>query len=395
MSAVAGQRARRVPHPTNVEILANLLLGDDEAVPSLPAPTGRGVHAALEEALLVALARPPCVVSFSGGRDSSAVLATATAVSRKHGLPEPIPAIMRFAAAPQTDETHWQELVLRHLGLAHVEVLELRDELDALGLLATGVLRRHGVRWPGNAYMHAPLLELARGGSLLTGIGGDELFGTTAARHVLVARRRLRPRPRDLPTFALAALPRSARAVVWRHRNPPPYPWLTPRGVAIVHRALAADDVAWPARWDRSLRHWYGSRAFAALDGVLDLVADGKDVRVLNPLLEPIVLAELAVAGGPNGFASRDVAMRQLFGSLLPEPILTRPTKAAFTRPLWGPAVREFAARWAGEGVDERTTDVEALRAQWLGAEPNFRTVLLLHTAWAASRCGGSSQRVE
>jgi asparagine synthase (glutamine-hydrolysing) len=302
---------------------------------------------------------------------------------------------MRFAAAPQTDETEWQALVLRHLGLAHVEVLELRDELDALGPLATSVLRRHGVRWPGNAYMHAPLLELARGGSLLTGIGGDELFGTTAARHVLVARRRLRPRPRDLPAFALAMLPRSVRAVVWRRRNPPPYPWLTPRGVAIVHRALAADDVAWPARWDGSLRHWYGSRAFAALDGVLDLVADGQDVRVLNPLLEPTVLAELAVAGGPEGFASRDAAMRELFGTLLPEPILTRPTKAAFTVPLWGPAVREFATRWRGEGVDERTVDVEALRAQWLAPEPNFRTVLLLHAAWAAARGGGSAQRVE
>jgi hypothetical protein len=395
VSAGPAERVRPVPRPTRVEILANLLLGDDETVPPLPAPTGRGVHAALEEALLGALQRPPCIVSFSGGRDSSAVLATATTVARRHGLADPIPAIMRFAAAPQTDETAWQELVLTHLRLARVEVLELHDELDALGPFATGVLRRHGVRWPGNAYMHAPLLELADGGSLLTGIGGDELFGTTAARHVLIARRMVRPRPRDLRAFALASLPRSVRALVWTRRSPPPYPWLTSRGVATVHRALAADDVSWPARWDRSLRHWYASRAFAALDGVLDLVADQHDVRILNPLLEPTVLAELAVAGGAAGFASRDAAMRELFGTLLPEPILTRPTKAAFTGPLWGPAVREFAGEWRGEGVDERDVDIEALRAQWLAPDPNFRTVLLLHAAWAAARGRGSAQRAE
>ena len=137
-----------------------------------------GVLAALEEVMLPALRRPPAVVSFSGGRDSSAILAVATDVARRHGLDDPVPAIMRFPDAPATDETEWQELVLGHLGIRDPDVIELRDELDALGPTASAILDRRGVRWPGNAYLHEPVLERASGGSLLTGLGGDELFGS-------------------------------------------------------------------------------------------------------------------------------------------------------------------------------------------------------------------------
>src|SRR4051812_22191859 len=279
---------RPLPKPTPVEVLANLLLGPDQAVPELPSPDGLGVGAALENAVLPALSRPPCLVSFSGGRDSSAVLAVAVDVARRHGLQDPVPAIMRFPAAPETNETSWQQLVLSHLRL-DPEIVELGHELDALGPGATGVLRRHGVRWPGNAYMHLPLLELARGGSLLTGVGGDELFGTTAARHVLVRRRRARPRLRDLGSLALAALPQQLRALR-RRRGVPPYPWLTDAGASLVTRALARDDASWPARWDRSAVHWHRSRAFSALAGGPAVVGGGARVAVGQPLLTPPVL---------------------------------------------------------------------------------------------------------
>ena len=106
------------------------------------------------------------------------------------------------------------------------------------------------------------------------------------------------------------------------------------------------------------------------------------DVAVVSPFLKPEVLAELAVAGGPTGFDSRSLAMRQLFGQLLPDNVLTRESKAEFTGALWGPAVREFAAEWSGEGVDERLVRVEGLRREWLSERPDFRTILLLHSAW-------------
>jgi asparagine synthase (glutamine-hydrolysing) len=372
--------------------MASLLFGPAEGARPLPFATGRGVGAALEEAVLPALRRPPCLVSFSGGRDSSAVLGVATQAARRHGLPDPVPATMRFPDSPETDESAWQRLVLDHLELGGQEIVDLRDELDALGPLATSVLRRDGVRVPPNAYMHVPLLDLARGGSLLTGGGGDELFGTTAARHVLLLRRAARPRPADVRSVAAAALPRPLRAVAWRARNPQHYPWLTPAGLKLVSRALARDEVAWPPRWDRSAAYWYRTRAFAALDGALVAMARERDVMVRNPFLDPGVLAELLVAGGPTGFASRGAAMQELFGELLPPALVTRPTKATFSAAVWGPAARAFAAGWDGAGVDPAHVDVAALRREWLSEEPDYRTLLLLQTAWLDAEAGARPQ---
>jgi asparagine synthetase B (glutamine-hydrolysing) len=377
---------RPTPRPAGLELLVNLVLGADEAAPGLPAAEGAGVRAALEAAMLPALRRPPCLVSFSGGRDSSAILAVAADAARRHGLPDPVPAIMRFPGAPEADETRWQELVMRHLGIREPEVIELRDELDALGPVATAVVRDAGVVWPANAYMHVPILERGRGGALLTGAGGDEWLGTIAARHVLLARRRARPRPRDLMSVPLAAMPRPLRAAVWRRRNALPQPWLTGRGATRAARALAREEVSWPQRWDRSVSHWHRTRAYVALDRALAAMAPQRDVLVVNPFLAPPVLAELAAAGGATGFPSRTEAMRALFGDLLPEELIARPNKAAFTEAVWGPAVREFAAGWSGEGVDQRDVDVEALRRQWLSDRPNFGTALLLHSAWLASQ---------
>src|SRR5262245_7497196 len=84
--------------------------------PRLPDERGTPL-AALEEAVLPALARPPCVVSFSGGRDSSAVLGVAVRAARRHGLDLPIPTTNRFPSAPGSNEDEWQESVIAHLGL--------------------------------------------------------------------------------------------------------------------------------------------------------------------------------------------------------------------------------------------------------------------------------------
>ena len=362
-----------------------MLLGDDADAPPLPEPRGIGVLAALEEAMLPALRRPPAVVSFSGGRDSSAILAVATDVARRHGLDDPVPAIMRFPGAPATDETEWQDLVLGHVGIEHPEVIELGDELDALGPAATAGLRARGVRWPGNAYLHEPVLERARGGSLLTGVGGDELFGTRASPHVWLVRGRERPRRRDLKALVLAALPRRGREALWRARAVPPFPWLTPARFDVLSRELAREEVLWPHRWDRSLAFWHGSRAFAAVNSAIPAFALAHDVKAMNPFVEPRVLAEVMRAGGATGFSSRTAAMHELFGGLLPDALLSRETKAAFSAPVWGPRARAFASDWSGEGVDEREVDVEATRRVWLSEKPDARSILVLHTAWLAS----------
>jgi asparagine synthase (glutamine-hydrolysing) len=263
-------------------------------------------------------------------------------------------------------------------------VLEITDEIDALGTAATNVLRAHGVRWPGNTYMHTPIFEVARGGAVLTGVGGDELFGTRGARLTLIRHGEIRPRLRDVSRLAAALLPRRVRALSWRWRQPMPMPWLTGTGRAQATRATARDMVAWPHRWDASLRHWVRTRAFTGVRTALPAIAAEFDVRVINPFVEANVLAELVLRGGATGFASRAHAVAELVGDALPAEVRDRQSKAAFTTPAFGPATRQFAREWDGAGVDARWVDAEVLRAEWLSESPDFRTSLLLHTAWLA-----------
>lgn len=361
---------RPVPAPMVTEVLAGLMLGSDRDVEPLP-PPGPGLHAALNETVLAALSRPPCVVSFSGGRDSSAILAVAAAAARRHGLPLPVPVIMRHPRVPASDETDWQELVLRHLGLAdHAEVLTFTDELDALGPLGTSVLRRHGLLWPGNAYLHVPVLELARGGSLLTGVGGDEMFHSESRRQSL--RRR-----------AFDALPTLVRAEIWLRRSPPDtLTWLTDAGDRTVRRALALDAVEYPHDVRDAVDHWHASRAFSAIDGTLHVIAAEYGVMVRHPFIAPHVLAELRALLGPNGFPSRTEAMRRFFGDLLPDALLARETKAVFDGVIFGAATRRFAADWKGAGLDRRLVDPGKLRAEVARSTPDGRTLLLLQDVW-------------
>lgn len=82
------------------------------------------------------------------GRDSSAILAAATRIARVHGLQDPVPLTLRFALHPRTSETDWQELMVRHLGLARWEIAQITSELEAVGPIAAPALRRHGLYWP-------------------------------------------------------------------------------------------------------------------------------------------------------------------------------------------------------------------------------------------------------
>lgn len=367
---------RALPSLTATELLVNLPLGPDVGVAALPAPAPGGVQAALEAVLVRALSRPPCFVSFSGGRDSSAVLALAAAAARRHGLVMPVPATMRFPSSPASDEAEWQEQVLGHLGLDNAQLLDLGDEIEALGPAATLFLARHGSHWPANTHMHAPVMELARGGTVLTGVGGDELFGTRAGR-------------RSWRALLLASLPPPVRAeVVRRRRRPSAAGWLTPAGRALAERALAREEVRWPHPWDRALDYWYASRSFTALDGTLRALGSDFDVEVVNPLLDPQVLSELRREGGAGGFASRTEAMRRLCGHLLPDAVLARSTKAVFDRALWGPATAAFVDAWDGRGVDPRHVDLELVRAELAKPAPDFRVLPLLHLGWLASELG-------
>ena len=91
--------AARLPLPlTPLEVACGAAFDLAQARPHLPL-TRLEPFDALQEAVLPALQRAPCIVSFSGGVDSSLVLAAATVASRRDGLPPPVPVTLRYSGA--------------------------------------------------------------------------------------------------------------------------------------------------------------------------------------------------------------------------------------------------------------------------------------------------------
>ena len=156
-----------------LELASGLVIGHDSGPALAVTEMGPSPRQALEDALEKSLRRPPCVVQFSGGRDSSAVLALASLVARRSDLPLPIPVTLVFPGMAETDEGEWQELVIRHLGLPDWQRLFLTDEMDLVGPFAANLLLEFGPTYPSNGHFIAPVLEVASGGTLLTGVGGD------------------------------------------------------------------------------------------------------------------------------------------------------------------------------------------------------------------------------
>jgi hypothetical protein len=369
-----------------IEVATGVVFGAALPAPALPEPRpGDTPLAALERACLPALRRAPCLVSFSGGVDSSLVLAAATRAARREGLPLPIPATNRFPQADGTDEAEWQELVVSSLGLTDWVRLELTDELDAVGPVAARGLRRHGVLWPFNAHFHAPLLEAADGGVVLTGIGGDELFGVPRfGRAYDVVRGRVRPRARDLQRVALWASPQPLRRALIARRLPVELPWLRPGAHAQFARLWATDEAAEPARLAPRVRRLQAGRPFRVGLASLDRLARDAGASIAHPLVDPAFGAAVAAAAPGRGFEWRGAAVRELFRDLLPVELLSRTTKACFDSAFWGPHSRAFALAWDGEGVDPTVVDVERLRAVWAQPLPDSHTYLLLQAAWLA-----------
>ena len=369
-----------------IEIAAGVVFGVEPREPLPRLGPEETALSRLEQAVLPGLLRPPCLVSFSGGRDSSAVLAVAASVARREGLPLPVPATNRFPAAPESDESAYQELVVRHLGLENWVRLEFTDELDCVGPVAAKVLRRHGVMWPFNAHFHEPILAEAKGGSLLTGAGGDEVFApTTWARTASLLSGRVRPEPRDALRLAFALSPSFVRARVLRRYVPTEMvPWLREAALRQVVRAWSEEAATEPVRWAKRFEWWRSLRYVRLGRRSLELLGADHDVQVLHPFDDPGVSAAIARLRRDERPADRTAATRDLFGDLLPDELLARDTKASFDVPFWNRHSRALVESWDGEDVDTSLVDLEGLRSIWTAEEPNGRTFLLLQSAWLA-----------
>ena len=368
---------------TPLELATSAVLGTATGVSPLPPVSAGGTPlAALERAVLPAVSRPPCVVTFSGGRDSSLVLAVAANVARREGLPPPVPATINFKGIKTAEESSWQELVIRHLGLDEWVHRDITTDLDLVGPLAAAVLKRHGVLWPLNVYVHQALIHHATGGSLMTGMHGDSVFGGgrwLTANQILAGRKRLQMRDGLRVGFAIA--PQWMRRRVFQHRAQE-LPWLRPGIQKDFQRASAQAAASQPRRWDRWIEWFARHRSLHLAMRSMTALTRDVDALLVQPLAEPGVLAALSAAGRARGIGDRTDVMRSLFDAVLPDALLARPDKALFGPAFHGEPSETFARDWQGEGVDPELVDPEALKREWQSTSMSFRSALMMQAAW-------------
>ncbi len=373
-----------------LEVASSVLFGRDSAA-NCSSSTAASARGALEASLLRALLRPPCLVTFSGGRDSSALLACAIQIARREGLLEPIPVTALFAGAPETREDDWQALVVRHLGCSEWIRREFRDELDLVGPVADAIMRRDGLPYPYNLHLLAPMIDEARGGSFVTGLGGDQALHP-AGRGLDVLARRARPSFRAVARIAVDVGPRPLRRAMLRSRVALTFPWLRQEANERLSRAWLEDQVRLPFRWNERLRELWRSRFMRLTVRRLDALGTRAQAAVHNPFAEADFVFALARQAGTAGFTSRTVAMRELFDDLLPEALIGRATKASFNDVLWNRHTRSFVG---GIGEDEleralaelhldTIVDPRALTEHWGGGAPLANSFLLLQACWLA-----------
>jgi hypothetical protein len=353
---------------------------------------------ALERVISLALRRPPCGVAFSGGRDSSAVLAVATHVARRDGLAEPIPITKVFPGVKDSQESEWQETVLHHLGLEEWQRVVLTDELDLVGPLAGAHLVDHGVVWPPTVHGDAPVVELLPGGSLLDGEGGDEVLGVAAHRIAPVTRLVRAPRSvrRHGPAAALeaAAPPPIRNRRIRRHLHAVDVPWLRPAARDALVAELARVEGTAPLSFAASVRTVPRRRSQVVMAHNRRALARRHDVDVASPLLHPEFVHALARDGGFFGRGDRTAALRALVADLLPDVVLTRATKAVFGGAFWADPTRAFVEAWTGDGLDDDLVVVDELRRLWLSDRHNALTSALLQAAWLATNAPSNEDSV-
>jgi hypothetical protein len=355
---------------------------------SWPEVAGEPLDVLFEEARKI-LQRGRCVVAFSGGRDSSAVLATLLHVARRDGFDDPIALTARWPDHAATDESAWQEHVARELGVQRWEVITPGMGFDLLGSLATELLRDHGLSWPAGTAALMPMIEAAGDGTFVSGQGGDEVFGNWGLAAAWAHARRGRGLRWSLRAVVGAALPGAVRIRRAVRRARPYQNWLTPEAIAVQRETLARETVgAAPLWWPGYLREVSSDRGLCLGAQAQAALCASRGGSFAAPLLAPAFLAALARRGGWLGFGARTAAMRAVFSPLLSDAILSRQSKATFGDVFWGPESRRFAKEWQGEGLDARWVDAGALRAAWCEARPVYGAALPLQAAWLAVQTG-------
>lgn len=370
------------PYPLRgLELIAGFPHGR-EAVPE-PQPVEHP-RLELERAVREALLRPPCLVAFSGGRDSSAVLALATHIARSEDLALPVPLVLEYPGDERAGEREWQDRVLAHLGLV-AERVDGRAGRDLLGVEGQAALRRYGVVWPPVYHDKLALLALCRGGTLMTGDGGDEVLGPQRLTPLTVALRRGRRAGRRMWIAGARSISPAAIRAWEAARSFQPRPWLKPSVQAQVRDLVVADVRSTPLHWGRAVRAWRYTRSTTLGVHGFSVVCSNEGVRLCQPFLDVRVVDAIAGAFGPWGTNGRGDALQRLVGDLLPRSVIYRPGKATFNSVTFGPVTRAFLQAWDGTGLPADLVDAKALREEWQREVPSATTVALAQAAYLAA----------
>jgi asparagine synthase (glutamine-hydrolysing) len=320
------------------------------------------------------------------------VLAVASRLAQEEHLTPPVPITLRFKDAPGTGEDDWQERLIARLRPPEWIRLEIDEQLDYVGPVAQSLLGRYGVVHPSALAMVAVQLEHARGGSLLTGVGGDAICGGwLRPRWAELAAGRAWPRPSDVVLLGYAAAPLAARRAVLARQVSRPR-WLTSPGYEAYRAARASELASRPVRWDGYLGWHAALRRVRAYAWTVAQLAADLDSLALHPFEDVGFVGALAALGGRRGLGDRAALMRLLFGDDLPADVVRRTTKANFTLAYFRGATRAFARRWDGRGLDEELVDPERLRDALLSPVVDPRAALALQAAWVDSVARGREQ---
>jgi asparagine synthase (glutamine-hydrolysing) len=179
---------------------------------------------------------------------------------------------------------------------------------------------------------------------------------------------------------------------MWRKVSPS-MPWLTKGGHRKIARLFARDYALHPIRFDRFLSRAVRLRMILLQGRQIERLAGAAGATVCHPYSHPEFVAALRTAGGRDGVGDRTSAMRQLFGDLLPDPVLRRESKARFDAAYWSDYSREFAAQWDGEGLDTTLVRPDALRADWSRPTGSAQTAIMLQSLWLRSRATQAAPR--
>ncbi len=278
-------------------------------------------------------------------------------------------------------------MVVRHLKIREWVRLDWTDEMDLVGPHAQVVLRRWGTVFPNNSYFLLPAMKCAAGGSLITGIGGDELFDlpsrSSLSKQALQAGLPLQHRAR---TMAAALSPKWLRHYVYSRRLDA-VPWLNKEAQSEVRRLVSSYEATIPLTWSAAVRNlWWSTRYRLAAETTLAALAADHDCQMIHPFVDPDVLLSAASEHPFAGFTSRTEAMAELVGDLLPEEVIHRRSKAEFSGVNFTDLSRQVARQWNGDGLDDLPLDIPALRRTWQADFVDARSFLLLQELWLRNR---------